>query len=91
MIAASCAIDWIAVGQTFCTDSRLVKSVLARINCTACFSSSTGPLIDTKGAALRFLISSETSGGSAAYLLLCSPGRTFQNSNISKKFQVLQL
>lgn len=32
MIAASHTIDWIALGQTFCMDSLVVKSVLARIN-----------------------------------------------------------
>ena len=61
MIAASLRLIGLLWGTLFfffffCMDSRLVKSVLVRINCISGFSSSTGPLIDTKGVALRFLI-----------------------------------
>lgn len=56
MIAAGCSFDWIALGHTFCTDSLLVKCVLARLNCISWFLHPQGPLIDTKGVALRFLI-----------------------------------
>lgn len=55
MIAASRAIDWMALGHAFCTGSRLVKSALARINCVYRFLHPQAPLIDTKGVALRFL------------------------------------
>lgn len=55
MIAASRAIDWMALGHAFCTGSRLVRSVLTRINCIYRFLHPPAPLIDTKGVALRFL------------------------------------